>query len=229
GGSRGACGLARACTAGSYCATRHRAAAKCAYATRCKVLLAVGNATSGTYTIDPDGAGAMAPFDATCEMTANSGGWTVISAPVARTHLGATVNPIERPRPAFDASDRLCAAPTAPAALGPSSTSASPAASPRSPSRGTCWPRTPPPGMPRTSRPRTACRARGPRTTARAARATSPSAAPRTTAPRRAARGCERRPRVGVRERRPSRRRPRRVPGRREIGPGPLSVDDVGR
>ena len=42
-----------------------------------------GATGDGTYWIDPDGAGAMAGFKVLCDMTTDSGGWTIISESLA--------------------------------------------------------------------------------------------------------------------------------------------------
>lgn len=55
------------------------AADTCARAKTCaEIARATPNAPDGVYTVDPDGAGALAPFDVTCDMTTNGGGWTLI-------------------------------------------------------------------------------------------------------------------------------------------------------
>lgn len=57
----------------------------------CKTLLAGGSAANGTYTIDPDGTGGNAPFDAVCDMS--GGGWTqLVKSSPASTHPAWTAN-----------------------------------------------------------------------------------------------------------------------------------------
>jgi hypothetical protein len=51
----------------------------CGTALSCKDLLArKPTATSGKYTIDPDGSGPNAPFDVYCDMSLDGGGWTLL-------------------------------------------------------------------------------------------------------------------------------------------------------
>lgn len=48
-----------------------------------------GATGDGTYTIDPDGDGMIAPFNVTCDMTTDGGGWTAITQDLAKNTLGA--------------------------------------------------------------------------------------------------------------------------------------------
>ena len=57
----------------------------------CLALLTAGATTDGTYTIDPDGAGPITPFDVFCDMTTDGGGWTEITLNLARNSLGGTL------------------------------------------------------------------------------------------------------------------------------------------
>ncbi len=56
-------------------------------------------APTGTYTIDPDGPGAVAAFQAYCEMSASGGGWTLVAYNYnkSRTFLSGTYHAVGGP------------------------------------------------------------------------------------------------------------------------------------
>lgn len=74
-GDGGACASNAACGSSLTCVLGACTAAPVS----CKALkTAFGTAPDGVYRIDPDGAGAGAPFEVFCDMTTTGGGWTAL-------------------------------------------------------------------------------------------------------------------------------------------------------
>lgn len=86
------CVNGKTCSAGTDCASGYCSGGLCATATSCnQIHTATPALASGTYTIDLDGTGTMAPFAAYCEMTTNGGGWTQITLDLAKNVLGGAM------------------------------------------------------------------------------------------------------------------------------------------
>ena len=78
GGSCGPCGEGLACTEGKGCESGYCEMDICALPPNCKALLANNpDVGSGVYSLDPDGEGGKAAFDAYCDMETDGGGWTL--------------------------------------------------------------------------------------------------------------------------------------------------------
>jgi prepilin-type N-terminal cleavage/methylation domain-containing protein len=71
----------------------------------CAAILAANpSATSGAYTIDPDGAGGNAAFSVSCDMTTGGGGWTLVMRGVGAMNAGSI-----RTTSAFNAANATAA------------------------------------------------------------------------------------------------------------------------
>lgn len=75
------------CTASADCASPSSCLdGLCSVPRDCSEILRHGDAgaASGLYMIDPDGAGGLSPFQVTCDMVTDGGGWTIVAS-----HAGA--------------------------------------------------------------------------------------------------------------------------------------------
>jgi hypothetical protein len=76
------------CTSHHQCATGVCLASVCTVVADCmQILTNQTDAQNGDYLIDPDGAGGLDPFYASCDMTTAGGGWTLV---LSYLHLAGT-------------------------------------------------------------------------------------------------------------------------------------------
>jgi hypothetical protein len=100
-GTTTSCGAYRCAAGGTTCLATCTTDADCVPASHCNgnvcsptscAMILAGNPAlgSGTYTVDPDGAGPIAPFHVYCDMTTSGGGWTLIQSHVAGQTTSST-------------------------------------------------------------------------------------------------------------------------------------------
>jgi cysteine-rich repeat protein len=71
------CAVSQTCSGPNDCETGLCEASMCVHAKNCAEFKSIGQPT-GEYTIDPDGGGAVAPFEVWCEQDYAGGGWTLV-------------------------------------------------------------------------------------------------------------------------------------------------------
>ncbi|MCA9574090.1 MAG: hypothetical protein KC668_01595 [Myxococcales bacterium] len=82
------CDIGETCSVGSDCASAFCDGGTCAYADTCLALLTADPALGdGTYPLDVDGSGPLAPMQVSCDMTTEGGGWMLV---LNYVHQGGT-------------------------------------------------------------------------------------------------------------------------------------------
>ena len=114
GGSCAPCGIGSTCAIHADCLAAVCDTGVCRYAAHCGELHQThAELGDGSYTIDPDRAGAAAPFATSCDMTVDGGGWTLVGkvdgmSTMHATWLVSAVNPAALQTTTIDAGSYAC-------------------------------------------------------------------------------------------------------------------------